>query len=782
MTHAQRTNVRTLVALAAGRIAPAWPLDTFVAVNPLAGDETTTFEDATARASVLFRARMVPDDDAPRTTAKDDPQRRVRALIEAIGTDDTLGDTCARLGWDGVIARIDERMSRWLTAYCDRGEAVWPMPHRELGFYGAWKRLARHENALTRSARTYRHAVDALPPRADDCLVANLDALGIPETRWVGYLGRHLAQCAGWSAYVKNLMAANGDMRIDLVALLAVRTWYERLEFTAVARARGFAGTFAGLQTWVSDVPNRVPQSQEAGFDCVAHARAIARLETRERAFRDDLLDRIRRATHRVPSSVEAQFVFCIDVRSEPLRRHLESAGPYETFGFAGFFGVPFRYRPFGSEHTVAQAPVLLRPTSIVGERPSEAAARDIDRATARAMACDALADGIVSHPVAAFAGVEWFGLFAAMRAVKRTFAPGSTRERRALPSLVLDGLSHDERVLYAEAALKTMGLTRDFARTVVLCGHGGGTVNNAFGSALDCGACGGNRGLVNARVLCAILNDPQVRGALIERAITVPNETCFLAAEHDTTRDVVRFVFEDVPSERRADAATLSNALNVAAERRRAQRMTDLPSSPLGLGGARARAADWAQTRPEWGLARNAGFIVAPRSITREVNLDGRCFLHSYDPESDIGGTALEQILTAPLIVAEWINLQYFFATVDPERIGSGDKVLQQPVGGFGVVLGNGGDLRFGLPLQSTTVGRRPYHEPLRLQAIVYAPTSRIDAVIARQTVLQRLFNNRWVSLVAIDPEDGVARSYAGPCNWLAVPTAEVVSCSQIA
>lgn len=784
MIRSRRARLRALVALAADAIGPAWPLDTFIAVNPLVGHETTTFEDATARASMLFRARVLPDAPIPQLNGRrDDPRRRARELIDAIGVDDTLGDACARLGWGDLVARIDGRMSRWLTAYCDRGEAAWPMPHRELGFYRAWKRLARHENALVPSAAAYRRAVDALPARADDAVLANLDALGIPEVRWIGYLQRHLAQCAGWSAYVKQLMDADhDDTPVDLVALLAVRTWYERLEFAAAARARGCTGTFAGLRAWASATPDGVPAASEFRFDCVAHARAMARLEARERAFRDDLLNRIRRAPMASVSSIEAQFVFCIDARSEPLRRQLEGAGPYETFGFAGFFGVPLRHRPFGAAHTVAQAPVLLRPTLIVEERPSDATAREFHQSTARAAARDALADGVLFHPVAAFAGVEAFGLFAAARAALRTFVGWPKPKHRPLQPLDLDGIAPDERVFFAEAALQIMGLTRDFAPTVVLCGHGGGTVNNAFAAALDCGACGGNRGLVNARVVCAILNDPQLRPELAARGIPIPIETCFVAAEHDTTRDIVRFVLDDVPSERRAGVIGLESVVNAAAARNRTQRLAGLPSSPLGLGDAGARAADWAQVRPEWGLARNAGFIVAPRALTRGVNLEGRCFLHSYDPVADTGGTALEQILTAPLVVAEWINLHYFFATVDRERFGSGDKVLQQPVGGFAVVLGNGGDLRLGLPLQSTTIGETPYHEALRLQAIVYAPTARIDAVITRQTVLQRLFDNRWVSLVAIDPGDGVARRYTGNHTWSPVESTEVVTCPQIA
>ncbi|WP_252371837.1 putative inorganic carbon transporter subunit DabA, partial [Pseudoalteromonas sp. S558] len=71
-------------------------------------------------------------------------------------------------------------------------------------------------------------------------------------------------------------------------------------------------------------------------------------------------------------------------------------------------------------------------------------------------------------------------------------------------------------------------------------------------------------------------------------------------------------------------------------------------------------RARDWSQVRPEWGLANNAAFIVAPRAWTRSINLQGRCFLHDYDWESDGDFSILELIMTAPMIFTHWINSQY--------------------------------------------------------------------------------------------------------------------------
>ncbi len=55
--------------------------------------------------------------------------------------------------------------------------------------------------------------------------------------------------------------------------------------------------------------------------------------------------------------------------------------------------------------------------------------------------------------------------------------------------------------------------------------------------------------------------------------------------------------------------------------------------------------------------------------------------------------------IMTAPMVVTNWINLQYHASTVDPTRYGSGNTMLHNVVGGrIGVFEGNGGDLRIGM------------------------------------------------------------------------------------
>ena len=165
-------------------------------------------------------------------------------------------------------------------------------------------------------------------------------------------------------------------------------------------------------------------------------------------------------------------------------------------------------------------------------------------------------------------------------------------------------------------------------------------------------------------------------------------------------------------------------------------------------------RSRDWSEVRPEWGLAGNAAFIVAPRSRTAGLDLGGRAFMHSYDHRQDGDLKVLELIMTAPMVVTNWINLQYYASAVDNRAFGSGNKVIHNVVGQLGVYLGNGGDLMTGLPWQSVHDGNQYQHEPMRLLVVIEAPRDAVGQIIDRHPTVRDLVTNGWMSLVALDNE----------------------------
>ena len=815
---ARHTELLADVSKAAEIIAPLWPLSSFVAVNPLVGLQHLHFDDATAVARRWLRARthltlaafreahtrgVTADVDLRRAIIEVDStlasplsfeigERTVDAveivrLDLLVGPDDKPRDTSRdRLGRTEVetIRTVSELVAAWCAVFVDENHVPWPMPRREDGFFLAWRDLAPHDRRLRRVAGpTGMHWLAHLPHHPVEALAASLDSLGIEGDR-VDALRQHLGRLPGWAGYARwqDEWAPPDHHRppFRLLDLLAVQV------AATAAAAHGAAGAAAPLPP--EDEDQMVEELLERRAAAVLAAlgstsddpfvtsavrgvlqqvpppvRKAMWLEAQEGNFRDRLLGLLSRPEPGpVTERPDVQAAFCIDVRSEGLQRHLQACGPYDTIGFAGFFGVPVRWRPLGATESEPRCPVLLTPEHEVAEQPllpdGAHGYLSAQRATGAGHEAFHAAKGSLGGP---FALAEAAGYLMGPAAAARTLAPGFVRRVRGLtrrrgappqtrPAVEAEhdgssGLALEERVSFGENIVRTMGLTR-FARLIVFCGHGSYNINNPHASSYDCGACGGAPGGPSARVAVAILNDPGVRAGLEERDITVPDDTFFVAAQHDTVSDEVTILDrEAVPDTHERLVAAFERDVALAGERLARERAGRLPGDGEKV---RVRGHDWAQVRPEWGLASNAAFVVGPRSITAGLDLACRVFLHSYDAESDGDGSALETILTAPLVVGQWISAQYYFSAVDPDQFGAGDKTLHNPVGGIGVVLGEGGDLQVGLPAQAVGVGDRRMHNPFRLLAVVQAPRERIEAIIERNQVLQELFGGKWITL----------------------------------
>jgi uncharacterized protein YbcC (UPF0753/DUF2309 family) len=732
----------------------------------------------------------------------------------------TTGSTTAGTEQGSAVAALDDLVGTWCAAFVDEAHVPWAMPDRHLGFYRAWRAVAASDRRLAELVgRSARRQIADLPDDPVAMLALALGARNVDDDGRVAAIRAWLLRTSGWAGFARwcddwapvdrtgpklrtvDLVAVRAAMdhlaggQLDLAEPSAAEDDAELLQQRIDAAMATFAAD--GINDDVRGVVGRLLQATPES------ARSAIWLSAHEWSFRDRLLARLAPSAVDVQSAIsgtndraaaparaDAQVVFCIDVRSEGFRRQLEALGNYETFGFAGFFGVPVRWRPLGSEVAQARCPVLVTPqheiveVAVGDERPYLSACS----ATAGLHDAFHAAKGGIASPFALAESAGWFaGPNAALRTLVPPHAPTepgrsdggrrrswwrrAPRTPRTAPMVdavaageLHAGLSLDERTLFAEAILLTIGLA-DFAPIVVLCGHASLTVNNPHASSLDCGACGGAPGGASARIACAILNDADVRAELVHRGVEIPDDTWFVAAEHDTAADTVTmFDGDTLPAHLAALAGALQRDLDVAGERNARHRATRLPGSTARV---RDRGHDWAQVRPEWGLAGNGAFIIGPRSITAEHDLASRAFLHSYVAERDPDGVALETIMTAPLVVAQWISSQYYFSTVEPDLFGAGDKMLHNPVGGIGVVIGESGDLAVGLPMQSVMLGEQRAHDPLRLMAVVQAPLERIADIIDRNEVLRQLLHGEWIHLVARATEHDAWSRYTTTGSW---------------
>lgn len=786
----------------ARQIPPLWPLSEFVAVNPFvslsnasllnvhqhlrhhAGAQLLMSMDyfREALASGRFELTDVAEAleeclelDGPQPFAPT-PQQIAQRLTdrsasnqatrenEPFRTISELLDREQRTEWS---SHFDEEVAKHLATHFDEGQAIWSSPWQHLSFYAAWKKAALLDQRLELlGLRGFRSFVETLPSTATGCIRYVLTLLGIPSALWRPYLTRHLYASFGWACYLKGLDdrdESNQFANENLLGLLAVRLAYEGALVVSVGSTTALEGWTALMERSGSQDHSAPQEDEFIRYVCQTAC---------EIAYRRKLLHDIRgnsKSNHANAGRKDVQMVFCIDVRSEPFRRNLEAvSNRVETLGFAGFFGIPFEYVPLGDKSGLAQCPVLLKPKYRIAEGISQADAGACDHAIARRQAIRgwrAVWKNFKSSATSCFSYVESTGLLFAARLVTDSLGitkpvangqcDGVPRHLRHALAPVLEkhgtfGLTIDERAEIARAILQNLGLIQDFARVVVLCGHESSTVNNPFRAGLDCGACGGKSGQANAMLAAAILNDKQVRERLGAQAIEIPEDTVFLSAVHDTTTDEIRFTTTPSQPTSQRICRDLRKWLELAGARTRDER-----ARLLGCRKGHEllkRSRDWSEVRPEWGLAGNAAFVVGSRRSTAGLNLGGRTFLHNYEHARDPDGKVLELIMTAPMIVTNWINMQYFAATVDNRFFGSGDKVLHNVVGKLGVVLGNGGDLRPGLPMQSVHDGVSYRHEPLRLLVVIEAPRSAINRVIAKHTMVRDLVLNKWVRLVSAE------------------------------
>lgn len=769
-----RKKIINSINIVAAYIPTTWPLYAFVTSNPLAGLEKMPFEEAVAQAKKLFGATGYPSATFFRQ-AWEKKEIKHKILTDLLAQNDLTLSPEASLKEIEAAERLekpaknpqhvlDRLLVKWLSVFLDQGLSDWDMPERGKGFYTAWRSIACYDGEIPESKK-----ISQLPEDKFETLESLL--ANYPEEEWESIFEYQLAALPGWTGFIKHRMTSSSEWQqlypVSLPDYLAVRfALAKQLKlsllppYEAQSNAPDYLLQNIWLKAWEQSFQQQLFHKIEGSVELLQENSAAA-------------------------TKPDAQMVFCIDTRSEVIRRHVERSGNYETFGYAGFFGIAMDYKDYESGLSRKSCPPILESAYQVCDKPKENGDHQAQRFhhhQSLITSSKSFIQKLKKNAAASFGFVEGAGAFYGLSLLSRTLSPKAFHrlgeklsarvpalenfcEPDIKPVCKADEADHglsihmslEEKVSIARGAFVLMGW-RAFSPLVAFIGHGSHTTNNPFGSSLDCGACAASPGRHNARVLAMLCNLPEVRAALkTEHGINIPSGTFFLGGEHNTTTDDIILFEDSVPETHRKQLKKLKKDLAKAKSGATAERLGMKEQEGLKcIQKAEEKAMDWAETRPEWGLASNAAFIISSRRLSQNINLQGRSFLHSYDWKLDPEGSALEGIMKGPMVVTQWINNHYYFSTVDNDTFGSGSKITQNVTGKFGVVQGNGGDLKAGLPLQSLKKGDdEMYHQPLRLTVLIHAPLSRVKRILAEnEQSLKQLVENEWIYLTVMDPE----------------------------
>lgn len=677
-------------------ISPIWPLNNLVATNPLAGYEDNYFNHALAIANGL--------------------------QIDLTGRVEFRKWNIETIKWSQVLLdnlhasiKASRPNKRLLVRLLD---------------------LLSHENHSDVEAKALIKSAKINP---DQAIELCLNYLEIPHSQRDLFLTLQLTTLPGWAGYAKYL-AEKEDKKsgqkllndyLALRVILCALCWPEARELIEVY----------SQNKKENDLSNYIKKINDA-----------------ETSFQSELISKVAQNAEKQKLTPEAQFVFCIDPRSELMRRHIESLGDYITYGYAGFFGIPLKVVNDKDDHGVNACPGMLKPLHTVKLRKNNKSL--IKFATNTLIEFFSRSYQVLKYTFhTPFLLVDLIGFYSGFKMIAKTFVPGLGYKHSDIGEGEMPELTLDEKCRYAEQMLRTIGLQSHFAKMIILCGHESHSKNNAYAGALDCGACGGMSGYIHANFIADIMNDKAVRKYLLSKNIRIPDYTIFYPAIHITSTDELKVLSNDIR------LLKVKEHLNLARQQSQIERLSLLNKSPNNLS---SLTNNWAQVRPEWGLVNNAALVIGDRSLTKKFNLNARMFLHSYDWQIDQDGSILAAVFAGPVRVAYWINISYLFSSLNNSLYGAGSKITHNITGKRLTMQGNASDVMHGLPMQSLFNDYDNLnHQPVRLHVVIHAPREKIEEVVKHDEIILKLISNEWLFILSIDPSGATTYKLSRNLKW---------------
>jgi uncharacterized protein len=675
-----------------------------------------------------------------------------------------------------IDALVHPLLFRVLCSYLDQGIAVWNFPLWKDGFLSSVRKMERI--SMTSFFKTNR--AKALLAKQDLTLTDLLKIVVGSEDLYEHYLYDQQFAHQGWSGMVTSIELEPHTLMDSRKITLEDLIMFELLlEIDALDLT--FGDTWAPLSHKITTVPNYLLSEVHT---TELHEVINMWQDAYEWSFYDEVLAGIlhQKATEeKAVSQKSFQAMFCIDDRECSIRRYIEQLDTAcETYGTPGFFGVEFYFQPQNGKAYTKLCPAPVTPTFLIKEQNSHTKLEhDVNY---NKHTNSLLRGSIITQTVGFWSAIKLFTNIFKPTASPATALSFKHMDKNAQLTILNTNANDKENGLQigftitemanrVESLLKSIGLVNNFAPIVYVIGHGSSSVNNPHFSAYDCGACCGRPGSVNARVISYMANNVDVRIVLAERSISIPTTTQFVGALHDTTRDEITYYDTNALStnntaKHSVNEASFVTALDLnAKERSRRFESIDTTKTPAQIHKEiLTRSVSIFEPRPELNHATNAMCIVGKRVLSKDLFLDRRSFMNSYDYSIDPEGAYLFNILKAVAPVCGGINLEYYFSRVDNQKLGAGTKLPHNVMGLFGVANGIDGDLRPGLPSQMIEA-----HEPVRLLIIVEHYPQVVLNTIQKVAATYEWFLNEWVNLAVVNPDtkelyvfkDGAFTSY---------------------
>ena len=652
-----------------------------------------------------------------------------------------------------VASLADSMLIKWMGMYIDQGIGLWEMPGADdYSFYDTIKNLFQ-ESLVKPAPFSSKNFEFLFADSAENAINRHLKFLCPDPMTQAEYLRESIFTLRGWAGLIycleKNPTLIPFKRKVSLIDFMAVKLILERA-WIINHNPKAEAPNFKELQLDDSN-----PIKDEKIFSLFRACQEALEEQTYKYYFQ-----KLNLTSRKEVKNPNYQAIFCMDDRECALRRNLENLNEgIETFGTAGHFGIEGVFQHSEDAFPKKQCPAPLTPRYLIKDsvfkkekrqelthdliQPSHKFLGDFFQSITGGVKSGFLLAMNLFFPLAfkKTETVREIKLNSHLKFINNGEGPGADGLKV--------GYTFEEIAELLNGQLRLIGFVHQFAPLIFVFGHGSNSVNNPYFATYGCGACSGRPGSANARTFASMANLPEVREILrLKYNINIPPTTYFVAGFHDTCRDLID-LYEThlLPDSLKPSFHKFKKYLSLAVYKNARERsqmfklVTYRPVSKLAQKEVLRRSYSLFETRPEMGHTNVAFSIVGNRSLTKDVDLNRRSFLQSYDREIDPEGDILASSLGAVIPVTSGINLDYYFSRVDNLRFGAGSKLPQNIVGNIGVSHGTESDLLFGLPFQMID-----QHTPLRLFVLVeQSPEIALSAIQNNPLVKEIVYNN-WV------------------------------------